>query len=422
MKLPLSLAAMSAPIVCAVAVAAPPPANYDEAKVPPYTLPDPLVCRDGTRVEKADAWRGKRRPELLRLFEAEVYGRQMIGRPERMAFRVTSEEKDARKGAATRREVAILFDGREDGPRMDLLVYLPNKPTTPVPVFLGLNFRGNHAVTAEREVALARGWVANDKAAGITDNKANDASRGSESSRWQIDYALEQGFAVATANYGDLDPDFDDGFKNGAHVLAPPGTPADWGSIGVWAWGLSRALDYLETEQRIDAKKAIVLGHSRLGKTALWAGATDERFALVISNNSGAGGAALSRRIFGETVEHLNSSFPHWFCDNYNRYNGHEADCPVDQHELIALIAPRPVLINSATEDKWADPKGEFLSAAGADPVFRLLGTDGIAQKEWPEPRKLLSSRIGYYLRPGAHDVTAEDWEVFVRFARHHLR
>jgi hypothetical protein len=422
MKLPSSLAAMSAPILCAAAAAAPPPANYDEAAIPPFALPDPLVCRDGMRVESPGVWREKRRPELLRLFEDEVYGRQLLGRPERMVFRVTSEAKQAREGRATRREVAVLFDGREDGPRMDLLVYLPDKATGPVPVFVGLNFRGNHAVTTERDVALARAWVANDKAAGIEDNKANEASRGSEASRWRIDYALEHGFAVATANYGDLDPDFDDGFKNGAHVLAPPKSASDWGSIGAWAWGLSRALDYLETEPRIDSKKAIVLGHSRLGKTALWAGATDERFALVISNNSGAGGAALSRRIFGETVEHLNSRFPHWFCDNYNRYNGRENDCPVDQHELIALIAPRPVLVNSATEDKWADPKGEFLSAAAADPVYRLLGTAGISQKEWPEPRKPVESPIGYYLRPGAHDVTAEDWEVFVRFAEKHLR
>ncbi|MGI8602656.1 MAG: alpha/beta hydrolase family protein [Verrucomicrobiales bacterium] len=401
---------------------APPGTNQDESKVPAYTLPDPLLCQDGSKVTDAKGWREKRRPELLRLFEQEVYGQALLGRPKDMTFRVASEKTGARGGKATRREIAVLFTGKEDGPRMDLLLYLPQKTGAPAPVFAGLNFQGNHAATTEPDVALARCWVANDKKTGVADNKANDASRGGEASRWQIDYALEHGYAVATACYGDIDPDFDDGFKNGIHALAPPKNPGDWGSIGAWAWGLSRILDYLETEPQIDAKKAIVMGHSRLGKTALWAGAQDERFAMVISNDSGAGGAALSRRIFGETVEHLNTRFPHWFCDNYSKYNGREADCPVDQHELIALIAPRPVLINSATEDEWADPKGEFLSASAADPVYRLLGTDGIAQKEWPEPGHLLTTRIGYFLRPGAHDVTLDDWKAYVTFADKHVK
>ena len=394
----------------------------DEAKVPPYTLPDPLVCQDGSPVKDASMWREKRRPELLRLFETQVYGKTLLGRPAEMRFVVREADKDTRGGKATRSRVAVLFNGREDGPQMELLIYLPKVVPGPVPVFLGLNFDGNYATTTEPDLPLPRHWVSNNKNLGITNHLAVEAGRGAESSRWQYDCALEHGYGVATACYGEVDPDYYDGFTNGVHVLAPPQSPGDWGAIGAWAWGLSRAMDYLQTNPRVDAKRVAVMGHSRLGKTALWAGAQDERFPVVISNDSGAGGAALSRRIFGERIEHLNQNFPHWFCKNYAQYNGKEDLCPVDQHELLALIAPRAVLIHSATEDLWADPKGEFLSGVAAAPVYRLLGTDGIAQHEWPEPRKLLTSRIGYYLRPGKHDVTLEDWKAYVAFADRHLK
>jgi hypothetical protein len=421
---------MALAIVPASAGAQPPGTNYDETKVGNSTLPDPLVAGDGERVTSADMWKTRRRPELLHLFETYVYGKVPTPtRPIRPVFSVTSEDRQALGGKAIRREIAIRFSDDPDGPRMDLLLYLPPDAGAGrrVPAFLGLNFEGNHAVSKDPGIALSTRWFRDSPKGGVVNHRATEASRGSEASRWPVERILARGYALATAYYGDLDPDYDDGFRNGIHPLfyGPGQTrPADdeWGSIGAWAWGLSRALDYLETVPEVDATKVAVMGHSRLGKTALWAGARDPRFAIVISNNSGAGGAALSRRIFGETVERLNTSFPHWFCGNFKRFSDRESALPVDQHELIALIAPRPVLVSSAAEDLWADPKGEFLGAKGADPVYRLLGTDGLGVDRWPAPAadSLVGGTIGYRIRPGKHDVTDDDWDAFMSFAERH--
>ena len=343
---------------------------------------------------------------------------------------MVNENNDAIGGKAKRREVDVFFGDSPGAHSMRLLIYTP-KTDTPVAAFLGLNFGGNHTVDDDPTISLTKNWVRDRKDETTNKNTATEAGRGASASRWPVETIIDRGYALVTIYYGDIDPDFDDGFDNGIHGVfqdeteaIPPGEK--WGSIAAWSYGLSRALDYLQQDAQIDASRVAVIGHSRLGKTALWAGASDVRFKMVISNDSGCGGAALSRRAIGETVGRINTSFPHWFCDNFKKYNLNENACPVDQHELIALIAPRAVYIASASEDQWADPKGEFLSAVNADPVYRLLGTDGMGGNRPPTAAPAPDSpinggHIGYHLRTGEHDLTEYDWMRYLDFANRHL-
>jgi hypothetical protein len=398
--------------------------NYDEAKVPPYTLPELLRMQDGSVVKTPEDWFKRRRPEILSMFADEMFGQTPKSKP-RVRTKLLTLEPSALGGTAVRKEVSVQFAANGKTAEMRILLYLPKNAKKPAPLFLGLNFDGNQAVNKDPGITVAKSWMENSAERGISDHKATEQSRGSEASRWAVEKIVTRGYGLATAYYGDLYPDFDGGMQESVLPLffqAGQTQPAanEWQAIGAWAWGLSRALDYLETDKDVDSRHVAVMGHSRLGKTALWAGAEDTRFAMVISNDSGAGGAALNKRIFGETVEDLNVRFPHWFCRNFRKYNNNEAPLPFDSHMLIALIAPRPVYVASAQEDLWADPRGEFLAAYHAGPVYRLLGKEGLPDEQMPGINEPIMKTVGYHIRSGKHDVTDYDWERYMDFADLH--
>lgn len=398
--------------------------NYDESLVPQFDLPDLLTTNAGDKVDSVELWRSVRRPEILQLFERHVFGRV----PQiKVRIRVRSLERTTiLNGTVIREQQTIFLTDNDAGPSIDVLIYTPANSQGPVPAILGLNFRGNHTVDADPSIRLPRSWVPMDKRSKSTGNKASEILRGDRVQRWDVKQILSRGYGLVTAYYGDIDPDFDDEFQNGIHQLdnehGPSRASDAGGSISAWTWGLSRILDTLETHPRIDGSRVAVFGHSRLGKTSLWAGATDERFALVISNNSGCGGAALSRRRFGETVKRINEVFPHWFCRKHRDYNDNEDSLPVDNHQLIALMAPRPVYVASAEEDRWADPRGEMLSAYYASAVYALFGKTGLPSSKQPKTGKPIMNDIGYHIRRGKHDVTSYDWEQYLNFADKHLK
>jgi len=398
--------------------------NYDESRVPVYQLPDPLVASDGQHIASSKAWLDKRRPELIRLFEENVYGRSP-GAPKSLSFQTVSVDPNALDGHAVRKQVRVQFLPQAGGPAMTILLYLPRQAKEPVPVFVGLNFDGNQTVQADPGILLPTGWMPD--APGVEHNRATEATRGTDAHGWPVSMILARGYGVATVYAGDIAPDHANNYQDGVFPLfyRPGQTKPDddqWGTIAAWAWGLRRIVDYLETDPDVDKRRLIVIGHSRLGKAALWAGSQDTRFALVISNDSGEGGAALARRKFGERTEDLNTRFPHWYCANYKRYNGKEETLPVDSNELLALIAPRPLYVASAEEDLWADPKGEFLGAKGATPVYRLFGEEGLGAEAMPPPGQPIMTIVGYHVRHGKHAITEYDWTQYLNFADKQLK
>ena len=401
----------------------------DESKVPPYTLPDPLVDNAGQKVVDAKQWRESRRPEVLKLVEDNIFGRTPDTRERTKAAvsEVVETSTAALGGKATRTQLKVWPIGKS-GPAFDLLLYTPNAAKGPAPVFLGLNFGGNHTTVEDPAVRLPSTWVSKQWAAIDGSNRATEKGRGGQASRWQAEALIARGYGLATVYCGDFEPDFPEGWKQGFRAaLSPAGAntvwkDGDWACIGAWAWGLSRSLDALERFPAVDAKRVAVIGHSRLGKASLWAGAQDQRFAFVISNNSGCGGAALNKRIFGETVgvisgHYQGRGFPHWFTARFATFAEKEDQLPLDAHYLLALAAPRPLYVASASEDSWADPLGEFLGAVHADPVYQVLGEPGLGTKEYPSVSKSVGKTVGYHIRPGAHDILLEDWKNYADFA-----
>lgn len=381
-------------------------------------IPEVLRLAKGIKVKTVDEWERIRRLEILELFRKNMYG-YAPEHPGNISFHVLSSDDGALGGKATRRQVRVYFD-TDTTVRMDILMYLPVNRRQPVPVFLGLNFYGNQTISHDPEIIITDQWVPANEDFGVVDNRATEASRGVRVSRWPVERILERGYGVATVYCGDIDPDFDDGFHNGVHGLFDTRVrnESSWGTIAAWAWGLQRAMDYLQTDDDVDLSKVAVLGHSRLGKAALWAGAQDPRFAMVISNDSGEGGAALTRNEKGESLADITSTFPHWFCRKYKTYAGNVQALPIDQHMLLSLIAPRLLYVASASEDDWADPEGEFLSARLAGPAYKLYNRKGLGKKKMPPvDSPVQEGSIAYHLRTGEHDITPYDWEKFMDFA-----
>lgn len=381
-------------------------------------LPDPLVMLDGTKVAGRADWVNKRRPELKELFQHYMYG-YAPPRPKNLKFSVERVDKNALRGKATLKEITISF-GPAGTPKMHLLLVIPNKRSGPAPVFAGLNFTGNHTVLNDANIRLPETWLADSKF--VKNSWATDAGRGTEVDTWSIEQTIDAGYAVATVYYGDIDPDRAD-VREGVqpHLSKKKPGPHDWGTIAAWAWGVQRIVDYLVTDPDIDATRIVVFGHSRLGKTALLAAAFDERIAIAIPHQAGCGGTAPSRGKIGESVKQINRSFPHWFNGAFKEFNERPELLPFDQHCLVALLAPRPVLFSNAVKDTWANPDGQFDVLVAADPVYRLLGAGGLEAKKVPPLGKLVDSTLGYFIRQGVHSTTPEDWRVFVAFADKNL-
>lgn len=381
-----------------------------------YHLPDPLIAADNSKITTKEEWINKRRPEILEMLTTLMYGRSPEP-PENMKFVVFETSNNALNGKAIRKQVAIYL---ENGYHLlDLLIYLPKGTKKPCPVFLGLNFEGNHTVHSDSAIRLSDKWVWIG-AGGSVENHATEKSRGALSSRWPIEMIIENGYGLATVYAGDLDPDYFDNFKNGIHALYPELQKGkdNFSTIGAWAWGLSRCMDYFETDPEIDENRIAVMGFSRMGKAAIWAGAKDQRFAIVISNESGGGGASLSKRKVGEDVARLNNGNPHWFCKNFRQFNSNEDALPFDQHMVISLIAPRPVYIASAEGDPGSDPKGEFLAAKAASSVYNLFGKKAFLETNFPKvDEPVMMDAMGYHIRSGRHDIKPYDWRQFMDFA-----
>ena len=413
MRIPaVALALALASLACAALAA-----DFPEASRLPSLpeMPNPLVLADGSKVTTKEAWFAVRRPELKAQFEHYMYGKAPDA-PLKVSATLDREDKQALGGKATLKEITLTL-GFRGAPPIHLLLVTPNGRKGPAPVFLGPNFYGNHAVLADSKVALPTGWVPT-RSPGEKNNKATEAGRGAQIDAWAADTVTARGYALATFYCGDVAPDHP-GHEDGVHPHYPG---YDWGTVAAWAWGLSRAADYLVTNPDIDRERIAVVGHSRLGKAAILAGAFDDRFKVVIPHQAGCGGTAPSRGKVGESVQQINERFPHWFNAAFKTFNDGTDRLPFDQNALVALVAPRAVLFSNARGDAWANPQGQFQVLKAAEPVYSLLNAGGLAADTMPETGKLVASTLGYVIRPGKHSMTREDWVFFLDFADKHLK
>jgi hypothetical protein len=370
--------------------------NYDESKIPAYVLPELLTAKDGRKVASSKDWEKVRRPELLELFTSQVFGRVP-----KTAFKktitVVKEDKTAMNGLATLKLVDITITAQGKSLTIHMGLFIPNSATKPVPAFLLICNRTGDNI---------------------------DFTRNKKSEFWPAEEIIARGYAIAAFDNADVDPDKDDGFKNGIHGLLDTGrTSESWGTLAAWAWGASRCMDYLVTDKRIDSRKIAVVGHSRGAKTSLWAGATDQRFAMIVGNEAGCGGSSLSRRRFGETIYVINRGFPHWFCTNFRIYNNNEDALPVDFHMLLALTAPRLLYIASAEDDLWGDPHGQYLALLNAVPAFNLFKDKSSLNEAMPALNTpIKSGNVAYHIRDGKHNLLLKDWNYFMDFADLHWK
>ncbi|HOX55311.1 MAG TPA: acetylxylan esterase [Candidatus Paceibacterota bacterium] len=381
-------------------------------------MPDPLLMFDGRSVSSRNQWFKERRPELQALFQHYMYG-AIPPNPARTRSKVLGEYGDFLGGKATLK-LLTLETGPATAPRIDLMLVVPNARRGRVPVFLAMDFCGNHALTFDPRVPLARGWMGN-SCKECKNNAATEASRGSQATNWPLAEIVRRGYALAAFHSADVDPDRKE-VSDGIYAWLAGGdkarnNPAHRGTIAAWAWGFHRCVDHLVTERSLDPRRIATVGHSRNGKTALLAAAFDERIAIAYPHQAGCGGSAPSRGMTGESVKAINDRFPHWFNAWFKQFNNAPERLPFDQHCLVALCAPRPVLFSAAEEDQWANPAGQFQVLQAASPVYQFLGSEGLAAREFPPLHHLVDSRLGFYVREGKHSMTADDWTVFMNYA-----
>ena len=397
------------------------PINYNEDSVGTYVLPNVLTLKNGKKVTSPKTWNEQRRPELIKLFEEHQFGKVPL-RPAEMSFNVFDKGTPAFNGKAIRKQVTVYFTKDTSKHKMDLLIYLPANTTKPAPLLLVINFAANSNAVDDPGVKKGYVWT--------REGQKVPASEARSFGKLDVNQFISEGIGIATVYYGDIEPDFKTGLPYGirGHYLKPGTTqpaPDEWGAISAWSWGLSRAMDYFETDKQIDAKRVALQGTSRLGKTVLWTGARDPRYKLVIASCSGEGGAALSRRNYGENIAHMTdtSRYYYQFAPNRHNYATDFNSAPVDAHMLVALMAPRPLLLQTGDTDYWSDPKGEFLAAVAAEPVYKLFGKSGPGTNEMPKAgdQSLLLNTLGYYMHAGGHGTIPSDWPVYITYLKKHL-